>query len=73
MGYGICPSSAAAGMAALQLFYNISTGLWDTTQWWNSANALGTTIESSRLTDRIAALLNSGMNQFGTGTSQNLR
>ncbi len=54
MRYGICPSSAVAGMAALQLFYNVSTGLWDTTQWWNSANALGTTIEASRLTDRIA-------------------
>jgi predicted alpha-1,6-mannanase (GH76 family) len=35
---------ADAGMAVLQSFYNSTTGLWNTTGWWNSANALETTI-----------------------------
>lgn len=50
MVLGSCHPGIAAGMAALQLFYNTSTGLWKTTNWWNSANALQTTIEYSRLT-----------------------
>jgi predicted alpha-1,6-mannanase (GH76 family) len=50
---GTCSPGIAAGMAALQLFYNTSTGLWDTTNWWNAANALETTIEYSRLTDTL--------------------
>lgn len=36
---------ANAGIAALQRFYNLSTGRWNTTGWWNSANALETTID----------------------------
>ncbi|MBD1843597.1 carbohydrate-binding protein [Cyanobacteria bacterium FACHB-63] len=40
-------------MAALQMFYNTGTGLWDTTNWWNAANALEATIEYSRLTDSL--------------------
>jgi predicted alpha-1,6-mannanase (GH76 family) len=51
MVVGSCHPGIAAGMAALQLFYNTSTGLWKTTEWWNSANALETTIEYSRLTN----------------------
>ncbi len=50
---GICQSGIAAAMASLQLFYNSSTGLWDTANWWNAANALETTIEYSRLTDTL--------------------
>jgi rhamnogalacturonyl hydrolase YesR len=47
---GSCQVGIAAGMAALQLFYNLSTGLWDTTEWWNAANALETTIDYSHIT-----------------------
>lgn len=42
-----------AGMATLQTFYNVSTGLWNTTGWWNSANALETTIDYSIYTDTL--------------------
>ena len=48
---GVC-QAAAAGMAALQLFYSTSTGLWNSTGWWNAANALETTIDYSRVTNR---------------------
>lgn len=40
-------------MAALQIFYNSATGLWNTAEWWNAANALETTIDYSRLTDSL--------------------
>lgn len=48
---GACHATAAAAMAALQVFYSSSTGLWKTTGWWNSANALETTIDYSRITN----------------------
>lgn len=44
-----CYSALTAGMAALQLFYNTSTGLWHK-EWWQSANALETTIDYAQLT-----------------------
>ncbi|BAS55232.1 MULTISPECIES: glycoside hydrolase family 76 protein [Leptolyngbya] len=47
---GACHATAAAGMAALQVFYSSTTGLWNSTGWWNAANALETTIDYSRLT-----------------------
>lgn len=36
---------AAAGMATLHGFYNDAKGLWHTTGWWNSANALEATVD----------------------------
>jgi predicted alpha-1,6-mannanase (GH76 family) len=45
----VCPTNASAGMNALHRFYNPATGLWDSTGWWNSANALETTMDYSSL------------------------
>jgi Glycosyl hydrolase family 76/Carbohydrate binding module (family 35) len=48
-----CFPGIAAGMASLQMFYNVGTGLWDSTNWWNAANALEATIEYSHVTDSL--------------------
>ena len=41
---------AAAGVAALQQWYNRSSGLWETTGWWNAANALNAVIQYTQRT-----------------------
>ena len=43
-------AGAAAGMTALQRWYRSSTGLWQGTGWWNSANALTAVIRYTKLT-----------------------
>jgi predicted alpha-1,6-mannanase (GH76 family) len=41
---------AAAGMVPLQSWYDSTTGLWNTNDWWTSANQLETVIDYSRET-----------------------
>jgi predicted alpha-1,6-mannanase (GH76 family) len=41
---------AAAGITALQRWYDPSTGQWKSTSWWNAANALTAVIGYTKLT-----------------------
>jgi predicted alpha-1,6-mannanase (GH76 family) len=47
---------AQAAAAALHTYYNGSNGLWNTSGWWNSANALTATIDFSIATGSTAYL-----------------
>jgi predicted alpha-1,6-mannanase (GH76 family) len=47
---------ADAAMAALYGWYNPTTGLWTSTGWWNSANALEATIDHASRTGATAYL-----------------
>ena len=40
---------AGGGVDALQKWYNAETGLWDTTHWWNAANAVTVLVAYQRL------------------------
>ena len=43
-------AAAAAGISVLQGWYSRRTGLWNTTGWWNSGNALTAVIRYSQAT-----------------------
>jgi predicted alpha-1,6-mannanase (GH76 family) len=38
--YSQYDSNAKDGLNTLQTWYNVTSGLWDTTGWWNSANCI---------------------------------
>ncbi|EEH34668.2 glycosyl hydrolase [Paracoccidioides lutzii Pb01] len=60
-------SYAEAGLQALQKWYNTSTGLWETTGWWNSANCLTTVGNLMPLNDYAASI---GKNIFSATFKQ---
>jgi len=47
-------------LVALQRWYNISSGLWDTTGWWNSANCF-TVLAALATVDPDVAAIASGI------------
>jgi predicted alpha-1,6-mannanase (GH76 family) len=44
-------ADSAAGIKTLQTWYAEETGLWETTGWWNAANALTVLVDYSKLSD----------------------
>ncbi|MCJ1475254.1 hypothetical protein MMC13_003916 [Lambiella insularis] len=49
-------TNALASLAVLQNWYNTSSGLWDTTGWWNSANCLTVLADFAALNPVAAAI-----------------
>ena len=60
-------SNAEAALNTLQQWYNDTSGLWDTTGWWNSANCL-TVLADFAAVDQIAAAY--GDQVFGNTLAQ---
>ena len=59
-----------ASAQVLQQWYNPSTGLWATTDWWNAANALGALIDYMSIT-QSSAYLDVISNTFELNKGQN--
>lgn len=48
---------ATSAIEALLTWYNNGTGIWDTTGWWNSANALTTVADFSAIDPALNATI----------------
>lgn len=69
-GTGDYRAYADAGMTALQQWYNQSSGLWNSTGWWNSANALGALIDYSARTG-VSSYKSAISNTFDKNSKKN--
>jgi hypothetical protein len=57
-----CNGVTDCAAEALMQFYDPNTGLWKTTGWWNSANALTAIIDFSHRTGKHTAIYYIGLN-----------
>jgi hypothetical protein len=42
---------AEVALSTLQIWYNVGTGLWSTTGWWNSANIMNILANAAKADD----------------------